>query len=74
MMTFDGAMSTLTRQERFMATVYAMNTLLLLKKVYSASEFERCFIEWAAKERRRKARQTRRGRAARRRPPRKVPR
>lgn len=59
-MTFDQAMKSLTRHERFMATVYAMNTLLLLKKVYSASEYEGCFIEWAAKKDRRKARQKRR--------------
>lgn len=64
-MTFDEAMSALTRHERFMATVYAMNTLLLLKKVYLPSEFERCFIEWATKNDRRKAR----ARAARRRRP-----
>jgi len=40
----------LSRQERFMATVYAMNTLLMEKQVYSKDEFAACFIEWAKKE------------------------
>ena len=55
-MTFDQAISAMNRQQRFMATVHAMNTLLLLKKVYSSSEFEQCFIEWATKEQSRKGR------------------
>jgi hypothetical protein len=39
-----------SREERFMATVYAMNTLLIQKGIYAAEEFESFFIEWVSKE------------------------
>lgn len=55
-MTFDEAIRSLTRVKRFMATVYAMNSLLLQKKVYGRLDFERLFIEWSQKEQRRKRR------------------
>ncbi len=38
------------RQQRFMATVYAMNTLLQGKGFYSPAEFEEKFNEWRIKE------------------------
>jgi hypothetical protein len=55
-MSFEQAMEIANRDERFMATVYAMNTLLIHKGVYSQEEFERTFVEWVNKEERKKAR------------------
>jgi hypothetical protein len=51
-MSFDEAMQLASRDERFMATVYAMNTLLIHKGVYTQREFESLFIEWVKKEQR----------------------
>ena len=50
-MSFQEALDSLSRDERFRATVYAMNTLLVQKGVYSPAEFEKLFSEWAAKQR-----------------------
>jgi len=44
-----------SRDEGFKATVYAMNTLLIHKGVYTQEEFQALFIEWVEKEQRRKA-------------------
>ena len=47
-MTFDQALDCAVARGdncQFRATVYAMNTLLLGKGVYSPEEFERLFIE-----------------------------
>ena len=49
-MSFQEALDSLSRDERFKATVYAMNTLLIQKGVYSRSEFENIFTEWAEKQ------------------------
>jgi hypothetical protein len=49
-MSFEGALGSLSRDERFKATVYAMNTLLIQKGVYTPQEFERLFAEWAKKQ------------------------
>ena len=46
---FTTAMEQLSRDDRFRATVYAMNTLLQHKRVYSGEEFEEMFVEWAQK-------------------------
>jgi hypothetical protein len=46
---FDEAMEKLSREERFHATVYAMNTLLVQKGVYSPEEFEFQFRRFAQK-------------------------
>jgi hypothetical protein len=54
-MSFEEALQSASRDERFMATIYAMNSLLIDKGVYSAEEFEQIFIEWVAKELRKKA-------------------
>ena len=43
-------LTTMDREERFMATVYAMNTLLLAKGVYTKAEFEALIAEWAGKQ------------------------
>lgn len=49
-MSFQEALDSLSRDERFKATVYAMNTLLIQKGVYSPAEFEKLFAEWAEKQ------------------------
>ena len=49
-MDFDQAMDLLNRDERFKATVHAMNTLLIQKGVYTQEEFECCFCQWATAE------------------------
>ncbi len=47
-----------SRDERFMATVYAMNSLLIHKRVYTQEEFEILFVEWMNKEERKNTRST----------------
>lgn len=42
-------MELLSRDERFKATIYAMNTLLIHKGIYTQKEFEQLFVEWASK-------------------------
>ena len=54
-MSFDEAIEAASRDERFMATVYAMNTLLIHKGIYTQKEFEVLFLEWMRKELRKKA-------------------
>jgi len=46
-MTMPEAAKLLSREERFMATVAAMNTLLIEKQVYTQQEFDSIFIGWA---------------------------
>jgi len=53
--TLEEAMQMASRDERFKATVYAMNSLLIHKGVYTHQEFQQLFIEWVAKEERKKA-------------------
>lgn len=48
-MNFEQAIQNLSRDERFRATVYAMNTLLQQKGVYSPEEFESQFVQFARK-------------------------
>ncbi len=48
-MSFDESVESASRDERFMATVYAMNTLLIHKGVYTRDEFESLFVEWMGK-------------------------
>jgi hypothetical protein len=43
-------MDILSRDDRFKATIYAMNTLLIHKAIYTQQEFQQLFIEWAIKE------------------------
>ena len=52
-MSFDEALNLASRDEAFKATVYAMNTLLISKGVYTREEFEALFVEWVGKEQRR---------------------
>jgi hypothetical protein len=49
LISFDEAMERLSREERFRATVYAMNTLLVQKGIYSPEEFEFQFRQFAQK-------------------------
>jgi len=49
-MSFDEAIELASRDERFMATVYAMNTLLIHKGIYTQLEFEQLFVAWMGKE------------------------
>ena len=49
-MSYEQALDQLSRDERFKATVYAMNTLLIHKGIYTQKEFEQLFVEWASKQ------------------------
>lgn len=53
-MSFEEALALATRDEGFKATVYAMNTLLMHKGIYTQEEFRVLFVEWVEKEQRRK--------------------
>jgi hypothetical protein len=53
-MSFEEALAVASRDEGFKATVYAMNTLLIHKGIYTQEEFQAIFIEWVEKEQRRK--------------------
>lgn len=50
LISFEDAMEKLSRDDRFRATVYAMNTLLVQKGVYSPEEFELQFRQFAQKQ------------------------
>ena len=54
-MSYEKALEVLSRDDRFKATVYAMNTLLIHKGIYTHREFEELFVEWAMKEESKKA-------------------
>ncbi len=54
-MSFEDALNVASRDESFKATIYAMNTLLIHKGIYSKEEFEALFVEWITKEHRRSA-------------------
>ena len=49
-MSFEQAMTVVSRDDRFKATIYAMNTLLIHKGIYTHEEFEQLFVEWAKKQ------------------------
>jgi hypothetical protein len=55
-MSFEEALALASRDEGFKATVYAMNTLLVHKGIYTQEEFGKLFVEWVEKEQRRKTR------------------
>jgi hypothetical protein len=54
-MSYDEAIELASREDRFMATIYAMNTLLIHKGIYTRGEFEQLFVEWMNKEQRKKS-------------------
>jgi hypothetical protein len=49
-MSFEEALERISRDESFKATVYAMNTLLIHKGIYTQQEFQDLFVEWVRKE------------------------
>ncbi|MBZ5659408.1 MAG: hypothetical protein LAO08_03295 [Acidobacteriia bacterium] len=57
-MSFEEAMRKASRDEAFKATVYAMNTLLIHRGIYTQQEFQDLFAEWMRKEDRKKQRET----------------
>jgi len=59
-MSFEDALALASRDEGFKATVYAMNTLLIHKGIYTQEEFQALFVEWVEKEQRRKTTAVRR--------------
>ena len=52
-LSVEEASAILSREERFMATVYAMNTLLIHKGIYTQKEFDALFCRWAKTQTRR---------------------
>jgi len=50
--SYEKALDHLSRDDRFKATVYAMNTLLIHKGIYTQKEFQQLFVEWAMKHQR----------------------
>jgi len=54
-MSFEEALALASRDESFKATVYAMNTLLIHKGIYTQEEVQTLFVEWVEKEQKRKA-------------------
>jgi len=50
LISFDEAMEKLSKDERFRATVYSMNTLLVQKGIYSPEEFDFQFRQFAQKD------------------------
>jgi hypothetical protein len=63
-MSFEEALTLASRDDGFKATVYAMNTLLIAKGIYTQEEFEALLVEWVDKEQRRKASEPRRPEAS----------
>jgi hypothetical protein len=49
LISFNDAMERMSRDDRFRATIYAVNTLLVQKGVYSPEEFEFQFCQFAQK-------------------------
>lgn len=55
LISFEEAVEKLSRDDRFRATIYAMNTLLVQKGIYSPEEFEFQFRQFAAKAKQRES-------------------
>jgi len=55
-MSYEEAVERASRDDAFKATVYAMNTLLIHKGIYTANEYRQLFVEWVEKEERKKER------------------
>lgn len=56
-MSYEEAVERASRDEAFKATVYAMNTLLMHKGIYTPDEYRTLFVEWVEKEEKKKSRQ-----------------
>ena len=54
-MSYEEALRLASRDEAFKATIYAMNTLLIHRGIYTQEEFQQLFVEWVRKEDRKKA-------------------
>jgi len=52
LISYEEALEILSRDERFKATVYAMNSLLVAKGIYSPEEFEFQYRQYAQNHRR----------------------
>jgi hypothetical protein len=46
-LTFGDALKVLSREERFMGMVSAMNTMLIKKGIYTKEEIEGYYCQWA---------------------------
>ncbi len=55
-MSYEEALRLASRDEAFKATIYAMNTLLIHRGIYTQEEFQQLFVEWVRKEDRKNAR------------------
>lgn len=51
-MSYEKALDLLSRDDRFRATIYAMNTLLIHKGIYTQEEFQQLVVEWVSKQQR----------------------
>lgn len=49
-MSYEQTLDVLSRDDRFRAALYAMNTLLIDKGIYTQEEFQQLVVEWAAKQ------------------------
>src|SRR5260370_29494960 len=47
-LSFEDALAALSREERFLGTVSAMNSLLAKNGIYSTADFQQIFVECAA--------------------------
>jgi hypothetical protein len=56
-MSYEEAVERASRDESFKATVYAMNTLLIHKGIYTSQEYRALFTEWVEKEELKKVRE-----------------
>jgi hypothetical protein len=48
-MSFEEALTLASRDDGFKATVYAMNTLIIAKGLYTQEEGQALFVEWVEK-------------------------
>jgi hypothetical protein len=48
--SYEQALDVLSRDDRFRAALYAMNTLLIHKGIYTREEFHQLVLEWASKQ------------------------
>jgi hypothetical protein len=51
-MSFEETLEHLSGDERFKATVHAMNTLLIHRGIFTREEFGDWFVAWASKQKR----------------------
>jgi hypothetical protein len=49
--SFETTLNQLPWDDRLRAAVYAMNTLLIAKGIYSQEEFQKLLVEWTSRDR-----------------------